>query len=505
MSAPPVLSARAIGKRFGGTVALADVDLDLEPGTLHALVGENGAGKSTLGKILGGVQRPDRGELRVGGRPVVFRAPVDALAQGIALITQELSLVPARTAIENVFLGVESSRFGVVRRDELRSRFAALVEATGLEVPGDVPVQMLRPPDRLKTEVLRALARDARVIVLDEPTAYLMREDAAHLADAIRSLRAAGTAFVYISHFLDEVLGLADTVTVLRDGRTVACAPARSYSASSLVTAMSGREIDVAFPKKAPPPADASVVLSVEGLRSLPVVQDFSMTVRAGEIVGLAGLVGSGRTEVARALFGAGPISSGHVTIDGRRVDAAHPAAAIRHGVAMIPESRKEALWLSATIRENASLASLPEFTTWGFVSQKRETAALQPALDRLRVKCDGIESPVGHLSGGNQQKVVFAKWLRKNPRVLIADEPTRGIDVATKVEIYELLVRLAAEGLAIVLISSEVEELIGLAHRIVVMRAGKVVVELDGDTTPETLLEAAFTDTRAFAPGKAA
>jgi ABC-type sugar transport system ATPase subunit len=458
-------------------------------------VGENGAGKSTLGKIVAGAHRPDDGELWVDGRRVTYASPRDALADGITLIAQEPTVVPRRSVLENVFLGIERGRAGVVNGRALRRRWRELVEEVGFDLPPDEPAGSLRVADQQKVELMRAVARDARLIVMDEPTAALTADEGERLFETVRRLRESGTTIVYVSHFLPEVLSLADTVTVLRDARLVRTSAAANETPDSLVSAMLGRSMELTFPDKQPAPDDAPVVLSVDGLTRLPWVADVSFDVRAGEILGLAGLIGSGRSEVARAIFGADRPDAGDVAVQGRRVRARSPRGAVRAGIAMIPEDRKaQGLLMLRSIAENVSLPHLRVVSSAGVIRERRERRAAAELMRRVDVRARRPSVRVGTLSGGNQQKVLFAKWLFRRPRVFIADEPTRGVDVGAKRAIYELIHSLAEQGMAVVLISSEHEEILGLAHRVLVMRGGRVVAELDGEAmSEEAIMKAAF------------
>jgi len=492
---PPLVEVRGVCKHFGGVQAVNDVSVAIEPATVHGLVGENGAGKSTLAKIIGGVHEPDSGELLIDGGPVRLRSPRDALAAGIATIAQEIALVPARSVLENVFLGMEPRRLGVVDRAAMRRRYNKLEERTGFGLDPDARVAGLRTAEQQKAEILRAIARDARLILMDEPTAALTADESRRLLETIAALTAAGTAVVLVSHYLEEVLEAAETVTVMRDGRVVRSGPAAKETPASLVNAMVGRALELTFPPKRAAPDDAPVVLEARGLSRTGAVDDVSLTVRAGEIVGLAGLVGSGRTEVARLIFGADRRDAGEVRVDGESVHIRGPQDAARVGIALVPESRKEqGLLMVRSIRENETLATLPEYATAGVVRGDRERERTEELSRRLDVRAPSTRVPVGSLSGGNQQKVLFAKWLATEPKVLIADEPTRGIDVAAKQQIHGLIADLAETGMGVLLISSEIEEVLGLAHRVLVMRRGRIVEELAGaDATQETVMHAAF------------
>jgi len=486
---------RGVSKRFGGVQALSGVDLDIVAGSIHALVGENGAGKSTLGKVLAGVHRPDEGEVVVDGRVVAYRSPRDALADGITIITQEPTLVPHRSVQENVFLGVEQGALGVLDERRTARRFAELVQSAGIELRGRRLARTLPVADQQKVEILRAIAREARLFVMDEPTSALTADESERLFELIRSLRDRGSTIVYVSHFLPEVLALADTVTVLRDGKVVRTSPTADETPERLVAAMLGRSLDLTFPDKAPPPADSPVVLAVRNLARPPAVQDVSLELRAGEIVGLAGLIGSGRTELARAIFGADRATGGTIEIGGRAVRARSPRTAIRNGIVMLPEDRKsQGLLMLRSIVENITLPHLADVSKGGVMSVRSERRRTVELIQRLDVRTRSPKSAVNTLSGGNQQKVLFARWLFHAPRVFIADEPTRGVDVGAKRAIYELITQLAESGIAVLLISSEHEELLGLAHRVLVMRAGRLVAEFDQKTMSEdAVLHAAF------------
>ena len=466
------LEVRGLGKSFGATRALDEVSVAVRTGTVHAFVGENGAGKSTLGKIIAGVFPQDQGDLVLRGTTVSFRSPREALTQGIALVAQEVALVPRLTAAQNVFLGAEPKRAGFIERGTLRDRFDRLVADAGFDI-------------------------QAGSIVGRLPLAHQQQVERLH--EVVRGLHARGHTVILVSHFLGEVLDLSDVVTVLRDGRVVRTGPIADETEASLVTGMLGRPVSRTYPAKQPAPPDAPVAIAVEGLSAIGVT-DVSLTLRAGEIVGLAGLIGAGRSELARAIYGADPLSAGQVLVRGTPVGG-QPAASIKAGVAMIPESRKDdGLILRRSIRENVSLTSLGRFQRFGFVRRGSERTAVRSALGQVD-GTDLVDALAGSLSGGNQQKLLFARSLLIDPGVLLADEPTRGIDVGAKRDIYEVLVKLAASGLAILLISNEVEEILGLAHRVLVMRSGRLVAELSGpDMTEEAIVGAAFGTTTSSA-----
>ena len=490
------LELQHVSKHFGGVRALDDVSLEVARGSVHAIVGENGAGKSTLGRIVAGVVSPDGGRMLLDGAPTSLRSPREALEHGVAAIAQEPSLVPQLNVAENVYLGAEPRRRGFIRRRALRAAYAELAARAGFDLPGQARAGALRTAEQQKTEILRALSREARIIVMDEPSAALSAPETAQLHDIVRSLARRETTIVLISHFLREVLELADTVTVLRDGKVVRTSPTAEETEATLVEAMLGRPLTTTFPPKRPAKPDAPIVLAVENLRA-PGVDGVSFDVRAGEIVGLAGLVGAGRSELARAIFGASRITSGVALLHPDRPLGKSPRRSLDAGLAMIPESRREqGLVFGRSVVENVTLARLGELSRMGVVNRRAERRSAARILDRCQVRGAAHSAPVGALSGGNQQKVLFARMLLRDPQVLLADEPTRGVDVGAKLAIYELLVSLAEEGTAIVLISSELEELLGLAHRVLVMRAGRLAAELAGEAMTEAaILTAAFAD----------
>jgi simple sugar transport system ATP-binding protein/ribose transport system ATP-binding protein len=486
-----------ISKSFGGTHALEGVSLTIARGSIHALVGENGAGKSTLGKIIAGVYSADSGAMCLDGEPVRFHSPRDAIGKGVILIAQELAIVPSLTVAQNVFLGVEPRTAGFQDRRALRREYAELAASVRFELDGEVKAGGLRTADQQKVEIMRALCRNAQLIVMDEPTAALSRPDVEALHQVIRQLAGNGTSVVLVSHFLNEVLELADEVTILRDGRLVQTTPAAGQTEDSLMAAMLGRSLDAAFPAKRLPGQDAKTVLSVRELHA-PGVNGVSFDVHAGEILGLAGLVGAGRTEVARAIYRANRVHSGSVSVtrgDGNVAVTGTPRTAMRAGVLMIPESRKEqGLLLGRSVKENVSLSTLAQVSRAGLVQPGAERRRVRDVLTRVDARGGGQSVPASALSGGNQQKLLFARSLLRDPAVLIADEPTRGVDVGAKRAIYELLTSLTDDGMGVLLISSDVEEILGLAHRVLVMRGGKVAAELAGDDITEAaILGAAF------------
>jgi simple sugar transport system ATP-binding protein/ribose transport system ATP-binding protein len=490
------LELQNVSKHFGGVRALDDVSLAVTLGNVHAIVGENGAGKSTLGRIVAGVLSADGGRMLLDGAPTSFRSPREALDCGVAAISQEPALVPQLTVAENVYLGAEPRRQGFIRRRALRRAYADLAAGAGFDLPGHARAGALRTAEQQKAEILRALSRDARIIVMDEPSAALSAPETAQLHDIVRSLAQRGRTILLISHFLREVLELADAVTVLRDGKVIRTSLTSEETAASLVEAMLGRPLTTTFPPKRPVEADAQVALTVRDVEA-PGVAGVSFEVRAGEIVGVAGLVGAGRTELARAIFGANRIKAGVARLGSDLKLGKNPRRSLDAGVAMIPESRKDqGLIFGQSVVENVTLAQLDDLSRLGVVRRRAERRSAKRILDRCEVRGASYSAPVSTLSGGNQQKVLFARMLLGEPRLLLADEPTRGVDVGAKLAIYELLVSLAEAGMAIVLISSELEEILGLAHRVLVMRAGRLVAELEGEAMTESaILAAAFAD----------
>jgi ABC-type sugar transport system ATPase subunit len=491
------LRVEGLSKSFGETRALRDVSLSVRPGTVHALIGENGAGKSTLGRIVSGVVEPDSGQVLIDGEAVQLRSPRDALDRGVATIAQEIALVPGLDAAANVFLGAEPRSLGLIQRTRLRAAYEQLAASVGFEVPAGPPVVSLSVAQQQEVEILRALSRNAGLIVMDEPTARLSAGEAQKLYRVIRELVASGRTVLLITHFLGEVLEVADEVTVLRDGSVVRSGPTTRESDSSLIEAMLGRKLGAQFPDKRPPASDAELVLEAIGIGG-PGFWDVSLRLHAGEIIGLAGLVGAGRTELGRAIAGAAPINAGRLELKGRPVRFRSPREAGRSGLLMIPESRRDqGLFYLRSVHENVSISSLARFSRLGLIRSGAERRATDEMLDRVAIDSTA-ERAVANLSGGNQQKVLFARTMLGRPVVLLADEPTRGVDVGAKRVIYELLVELAASGMAILLISSEMEEILGLAHRVVVMRSGRVTVELGPHQLSEqAILEAVF-DARA-------
>jgi rhamnose transport system ATP-binding protein len=489
------LDVIGISKRFGGARALDDVNVRIEPSTIHALIGENGAGKSTLGKIISGVLQPDRGHLAIGER-LLLKSPRDALSVGIATIEQEVSLASNLSVQDNVFLGVEPRRAGVINRRGLRRLWQDAVADSGFHLSGSKLVKDLHLGLRQQVEILRAISRGADLIVMDEPTAALGRDESLALDRDIRALRVTGVSVLIISHFIKEVLALADFVTVLREGRVVRTAPARQETERSLIQAMLGRPLSSRFPRKAPAPTSQPVALEGRDLVAGG-LHGVSLAVRAGEIVGVAGLDGSGRIEAGRALFGELPLLSGDIRVTGSAVARPSPRESIRRGVSLIPPSRRDdGLFLDRPILENATIGCLADVSRGGVIGRRAERRRVTRVLDQLAVPMQRGRDAVGTLSGGNQQKVLFARAMMRDPVALIAIEPTRGIDIGAKASIYSLLGSLAESGVGVLLISAEHEELIGLAHRILVLHQGRLSAELTGsEMTEERILSAAFSN----------
>ena len=471
----PLLVLEHADKSFGAVHALEDAHIELFAGEAHGLVGENGAGKSTLVKILAGVHRPDRGRLLLDGEEVIFDGAKQSQEAGIAIIFQEPTLFPDLSVAENIFLGSQPLKRGHrIDRRRMRRDAAALFTQLGVRVDPDRPARGLSIADQQLVEIAKALTASARVIVMDEPTAALTISEVERLFGIVETLRARGAAVLFISHRLEEVFALCQRVTVMRDGRHVLTQPIEELTTQSIIRAMVGREMGAMFPKSEAEPG--RVVLQVERLTREGVFTDVSFDVRAGEIVALAGLVGAGRSEVARAIFGIDRWDAGGVEIDGRRLSRGSPTGAMAAGIGLVPEDRRQqGLVMDFAIERNVALASLGRVRRMGVIPPGSERRFAADWALRLRLKYGRLSNPVWTLSGGNQQKVVLAKWLARRPALLIVDEPTRGIDVATKAEVHRLLSDLAAEGVAVLMISSELPEVLGMADRIVVLFEGRV------------------------------
>ncbi|MCT2588215.1 sugar ABC transporter ATP-binding protein [Actinophytocola gossypii] len=489
----PLLELRDVHKSFDAVRALRGVSLELLAGEVHALAGENGAGKSTVVRIIGGEHRPDAGELLLDGEPTRLRGPREAQRHGIAVIHQEPSQFPDLTVAENVFMGRQPLRAGRrIDRAAMRARTAELFDSLGVPIDPDRVTRGLSIADQQIIEIAKALAAEARIIVMDEPTAALSTVEAERLFRVARRLADGGAALLFISHRLEELAALCQRVTVLRDGALVTTAMMADIDRETLVRSMVGRDVELLFPGREHEPGEDALV--VEGLTRSGVFHDVSFTVRCGEVVGLAGLVGSGRSEVARAVFGVDERDAGTVTVAGRPLRTGDPRAAIAAGLAMVPEDRREqGLVLDLSIERNATLARLRAVSRLGVVRRARERAVAGEWAGRLGLRFRRLGDPVATLSGGNQQKVVLGKWLATEPAVLIVDEPTRGIDVGAKVEVHALLADLAARGIAVLMISSELSEVLGMADRVLVMHEGRLTAELDrAEATEEAVMHAA-------------
>jgi ABC-type sugar transport system ATPase subunit len=474
------LEFRGISKRYPGVLALDGVSLTVEKGSCHALMGENGAGKSTLGKILAGIVPADRGEILLEDRVLELPSPLAARAAGIAMVHQELAFCPNLSVAENLCLGdLPRNALGWLDRGTLRTRARAMLASINARIDPDALIGSLSTGEEQLVQVAAAVGTGARVIVMDEPTSSLSLGEARELFRLLGDLRARGITIIYVSHRMEEIFALCDAITVLRDGRHVQTQPLRETSPAQVVRQMIGREL-LGRTHSHLDRAPGEIALEVRGLSHPPRFTEISLSVRAGEIVGLAGLIGAGRSETAQAILGLDPDATGSVVVDGRPLPGGSIRAALAAGIGLVPEDRKrQGLVLDLNCRENISLAALPALTRAGWVRRAAERTLGRRFTDRLRVKTPGLETGVGTLSGGNQQKIALAKWLARGCSVLIVDEPTRGIDVGAKAEIYQLLDELACEGKAILMISSELPELIGLCRRILVMREGSLVGEV--------------------------
>jgi galactofuranose transport system ATP-binding protein len=483
-----VLRLEGITKRFAGVTALDGVGLALGRGESHALVGENGAGKSTLIKIMTGAYRLDRGEIWLDGRPVSFDGPAAAQAAGIVAVHQEIHVLPHRTVAENVFLAREPRRWGLVDWRRMFADTRALLDRLGIDLDPRAELRALRTAQRQMVAIARGASLGARVLVLDEPTSSLAEREVAALFRVIAALRAEGTAIVYVSHRFDELYAVCDRVTVLRDGRHVATRELAGLDRLDLVCLMLGKSREALAARATEAPRAATdggetPLLAARDLARGTRLRGVSLTVRRGEVVGLAGLLGSGRTETARALFGADPAESGTIAVEGRPVAPRAPRDAIRAGIALVPEDRKqEGIVPDMSVRENVTLAALPTLTRLGIVDRKRVRALVDDLVRRLGVRMASADQPVRELSGGNQQKVLLARWLATRPALLIADEPTRGIDLGARGEIHALLRELADSGLGVLMISSDLEELVEGSSRVVVLRDGRDAAALGRD-----------------------
>jgi ribose transport system ATP-binding protein len=482
-----------IHKKFPGVIALGSVDLEVRPGEVHVLLGENGAGKSTLMKILSGAHTKDAGRIYVDGTERDVHNPREAREMGIGIIYQELTLVPEMSAAENIMLGREPRRLRVfVDREKMMADAQRALSLIAANIPPDSRVGSLSLAQRQLVEIAKALSLSPRILVMDEPTSALTAQETRSLFDAIRRLTAAGVAIIYISHRLDEIFEIGDRVTVLRDGSNVATHTVKTANRRDLVRLMANRELDETISRHSS--ARGKEILRVEGLTRRGSLENVSFAIHAGEILGIAGLLGAGRTEIARAVFGADKLDAGKIFVDGKRVDIRSARDAIRLGIGFVTEDRKaQGLVLARSVRDNVSLPVLRRLSKAGFVDRRSERNLAARYVQDLRIRTPSPEQVTLNLSGGNQQKVVLAKWLACEVRILFLDEPTRGIDVGAKQEIYALINALAAKGVAIVMISSELPEIVGLSDRVIVMRNGRLAGEFErAGVTQEILLACA-------------
>jgi ribose transport system ATP-binding protein len=494
-----LLEMRSITKRFPGVLALNEVNFDVRKGEVHALVGENGAGKSTLMKILSGVYERDSGDVIFKGQPVAFRNPRQSQLAGITTIYQELNQVPYLSVTENIFLGTELTRGGVALKwSEMHQQARELLAKLHLDIDPRTQVNELGVGMQQMVEVAKALYHKADLIIMDEPTSSLSIREINDLFSIVRELKAEGVSVIYISHHLEETFQISDRITVLRDGRHIATQPTDTLNVDKLIRLMVGRDLSEQFPKETAARGDE--ILRVEGLSQGTRLLDISFTAYAGEVLGLAGLVGAGRTELVRAIFGADPIDSGQFFVQGKPVRIKSSRDAVNHGIGLLTEDRKrQGLFLQMNVRENITMSVLERLTRSLVTNQKKEAVLAQEFIDNLAIKASSQDQPAVNLSGGTQQKVVLSKWLATTPRMLIFDEPTRGIDVGAKVEIYRMMNELAKQGVAILMVSSELPEILGMSDRIMVMAGGRIRGFLNREeATEEKIMELATATDRA-------
>lgn len=487
-----LLELQNIEKRFGGVVALRNANLAVEPGHVHLLMGENGAGKSTLMKIVAGMIAPDGGSMLWRGQPVRFKSPAEAASNGIAMVHQESLLAPHLSIAENIFMGREDlGPLGWVHRRRMTERAARLIEQHHFPLQADWRVERLSPAGKQLVEICRALQHGSSLLIFDEPTSSLSDAETREVFKIVSTLRETKVGVIYITHRLEELRSLGDRVTVLRDGATVHTGPLAELSTESLIHHMVGREVSAIYHRDPLPPGPE--LLKVSGLSRKPLLKDINLSLRAGEIVGMAGLVGAGRTELCRALFGLDLVDAGSVSIEGRVLRIRSPREAVRTGLALIPEDRQKAgLATGLSIAVNVTMASLDRVSRAGMLDLEAERRTSVEFGQRLRIKMESPRQLAGRLSGGNQQKVVIAKWLARQARVFLFDEPTRGIDVGAKVEVFEVMDELARQGAAILMVSSEMQELLQVCDRILVMRQGRITGELPGRTSQSEIMRLA-------------
>lgn len=472
-----LIKISGLSKSFPGVQALQAADFDLHEGEIHALVGENGAGKSTLIKVLTGVHQRDEGDIFLNNRPVSFQSPLEAQKAGIATIYQEFTLIPALTVTDNIFLGHEQSKAGLIDHQKERTKAEELLNRLGGNFSTSALISELTVAQQQIVEIARALARNAAILVMDEPTAALAPKEVSHLFDVLQELTVRGMGIIFISHRLDEILSMSQRITVMRDGKTIATKRTSEYNRKELIEQMVGRSIDQEYYKE--PAAIGDVCLEVLNLNG-GIVQDISFTVHRGEILGLAGLMGAGRSEVARLIFGADKREKGDITLDTHQLNISSPHDAIEGGICLLTEDRKaQGLVLGATVKENFALPNLKLWSTFGWIKEKRELERFTDRVHSLQIRLSHSRQKAEELSGGNQQKLLVARWLETNSEVIMFDEPTRGIDVGAKYEMYQLIGRLATQGKALIVISSELPELLGICDRILVMKAGRIAGEI--------------------------
>jgi rhamnose transport system ATP-binding protein len=490
----PCVELKGVRKVFGSVVALQNGRLSLHSGEVHALLGENGAGKSTLVKILAGVHAPSAGEFRVNGQPARFQRPSDARKAGIAVIYQEPTLFGDLSITENIYMGRQRvDRWGRLQHQEMEGAVAALLGRLGVRLDASRIIRGLSIADQQIVEIAKALSQNAKVLIMDEPTAALSKREVQQMFAIVRRLRDEGVAVLFITHRLEEVFELTQRVTIMRDGACVFSGPTRDLTSESIVSHMVGRALDDYYPRPDVVPGD--VVLNVKNLCRAGVFHHINLQVRRGEIVALAGLVGAGRSEVIRAIFGIDPVDSGEVSINGKPLTLGDPSLAVASGLAMVPEDRRmQGLVMQASIARNATLTIIDRLTRFGFMPRRSEAEAADHWGKKLKLKSSDLQNPVSTLSGGNQQKVVIGKWLATNPIVLFIDEPTRGIDVGAKAEVYRTMKQLVEDGLAVLMVSSELPEVLGMADRVLVLHEGRITAELlRGEMNEESIMAAAL------------
>ncbi|MCY7486707.1 sugar ABC transporter ATP-binding protein [Paenibacillus alvei] len=484
------IQMKGIHKAFGSNQVLSGVDFDLREGEVHALMGENGAGKSTLMNILTGLHQRDKGTILIDGKETYFANPKEAERQGIAFIHQELNIWPDMTVVDNLFIGKEmSSSWGLLKSKEMKALAKEQFKRLSVDIPLNMEAGQCSVGQQQMIEIAKALLTDTKVIIMDEPTSALTEREIQKLFEVIRSLKQEGVSIVYISHRMEEIFEICDRITVMRDGRTIDTKAIPETNFDEVVKKMVGRELTERFPARNPSPAE--VVLEVEHATRKGWFEDVSFKVRQGEIVGFSGLMGSGRTEIMRALFGLDRLDQGEVRMFGKKVVIRKPVDAVNHGIGFITEDRKdEGLVLDFSVRENMVLPSISGFTKKGLISTQSEKVFVDALIKRLQIKTHSAETAAGNLSGGNQQKVVIAKWIGIGPKLLILDEPTRGVDVGAKREIYQLMNELTGHGVAIIMVSSELPEVLGMSDRIVVVHEGRITGELNkAEATQEKIM----------------